>query len=619
MSTKYEDGSELVKRELPCPNCPSSDACCLYDDGHAYCFSCNTHIRKVTKDHLSLWAGYLDDIEEEVVLAHLNDSGLTPEEMAIFESIDLNEGEAYVPEPRDETSGNFVPVGAVVDIPARKLKQETCEFYNYTVSQTSNGDRVHLANYMVNGAVVAQKVRNQHKNFMITGEIPGLYGEGLFQAGRGDILAITEGEIDALSLFQALRKSKSSYRPVVSVPNGAAGAKKAIMKSFDFVTAHKEVVLMFDQDEQGRKAAQEVAEVLFGSCEVKIATLPRKDANAMLQDGLEEELRQAYWNAPLYMPNNVVAASSLWEELQNEKEELGFPLPWPALTEKTGGFRRGEIITITSGTGMGKSTFMREIAQHFLEQGLRVGMIVLEEKHTLTLRSIMGIKLSKNLLLDKTAASLEEQKEAFDAISPGLFFYKHCGDMGTDHLIKAVRYLGAGLECDFIILDHLTMAVGAAMSEGEGDERRRIDGACTALAKLVSSSEFNSGLIMATHLSRQDGKPHEEGGQVSLKHIRGSHGIPHVCHTVIALERNQQCETSPNRVYLRVLKTRHAAGAPGLAGSLLYRKNEGRLRCWDTFEGFDPGEKEEPADPDTQHFKPRGKSDAPVRERNTDF
>jgi len=27
----------------PCIACQSSDACAVYDDGHAYCFSCNTH------------------------------------------------------------------------------------------------------------------------------------------------------------------------------------------------------------------------------------------------------------------------------------------------------------------------------------------------------------------------------------------------------------------------------------------------------------------------------------------------------------------------------------------------------------------------------------------------
>ena len=33
--------SNLV-RKGPCPDCGSSDACAVYDDGHTHCFSCET-------------------------------------------------------------------------------------------------------------------------------------------------------------------------------------------------------------------------------------------------------------------------------------------------------------------------------------------------------------------------------------------------------------------------------------------------------------------------------------------------------------------------------------------------------------------------------------------------
>ena len=34
--------SSAVDIHLPCPNCGSSNALALYDDGHTYCFSCKT-------------------------------------------------------------------------------------------------------------------------------------------------------------------------------------------------------------------------------------------------------------------------------------------------------------------------------------------------------------------------------------------------------------------------------------------------------------------------------------------------------------------------------------------------------------------------------------------------
>src|SRR5688572_21753538 len=41
ISTDPKTGSRIVEQHIPCPSCPSSDAYCLYDDGHGYCFSCN--------------------------------------------------------------------------------------------------------------------------------------------------------------------------------------------------------------------------------------------------------------------------------------------------------------------------------------------------------------------------------------------------------------------------------------------------------------------------------------------------------------------------------------------------------------------------------------------------
>ena len=35
--------SVVVKEHLPCADCGSHDALCLYSDGHTYCFSCNAY------------------------------------------------------------------------------------------------------------------------------------------------------------------------------------------------------------------------------------------------------------------------------------------------------------------------------------------------------------------------------------------------------------------------------------------------------------------------------------------------------------------------------------------------------------------------------------------------
>ena len=100
--------------------------------------------------------------------------------------------------------------------------------------------------------LVAQKIRTKDKNFPIIGDGKGLplYGSHLWSNGKK--LVITEGEIDAMSVSQL----QNHKWPVVSLPQGAAGAVRAIKDNWDYVLGFDEIVLMFDQDDKGREAAR---------------------------------------------------------------------------------------------------------------------------------------------------------------------------------------------------------------------------------------------------------------------------------------------------------------------------------------------------------------------------
>ena len=88
-----------------------------------------------------------------------------------------------------------------------------------------------------------------------------LFGQHLWK-NAGKRIVIVEGEIDALSVFEAMPNW-----PVVSLPNGAQSAKKAIKNSLEFLESYERVVLLFDMDEPGQKAVEEVAEMFSpGKC-----------------------------------------------------------------------------------------------------------------------------------------------------------------------------------------------------------------------------------------------------------------------------------------------------------------------------------------------------------------
>src|SRR5690606_27085289 len=127
-----------------------------------------------------------------------------------------------------------------------------------------------------------------------------LYGQQRFKAG-GRRVIVTEGEIDALSVDEV----QDRKWPVVSVPNGADSAKKACLAQLEWLDSFEEVVIFFDSDEPGQRAAVEVAE-LFAPGKAKIVSFAYKDANEALQKGDGAAIINAVWNAKPYWPDDLV-------------------------------------------------------------------------------------------------------------------------------------------------------------------------------------------------------------------------------------------------------------------------------------------------------------------------
>jgi twinkle protein len=230
-------------------------------------------------------------------------------------------------------------------------------------------------------------------------------------------------------------------------------------------------------------------------------------------------------------------------------------------------------VTLTAGSGVGKSAIVREVAHHLIKAGETVGMIMLEENPKRTALGLMGIELNKPLHLSREGVSEEDLRHAFSStLGTGrVFLYNHFGSSDIDNLISRVRFLAKGCGCDWIVLDHLSIVVSGL---GDGDERRLIDNAMTLLRTLVE--ETGVGMFLVSHLKRpSDGKGHEEGAKTSLSQLRGSHSIAQLSDMVIGLERNQQGD-NPNVTTLRVLKNRFS-GETGEAGCLLYDRDTGRL------------------------------------------
>jgi len=466
--------------------------------------------------------------------------------------------------------------GVVAAIPDRRISQAIAQKYGVTVEYNAQGQIVkHHYPYhdKDSGTPTGTKVRIvDNKSFYATGEFGnvGLFGQQAFKGG-GKYITITEGEADALAVHEMF----DGKWPVVSIRSGASGASKDIKENLEWLESFENVVICFDNDKAGQEASKAVLD-LFTPNKAKNVTLPMKDAGEMLKANKVTGFVKEWWNAKTYQPDGIVSGSDTWDMIMEQADVKSILYPWNCLNEMTHGFRRKELVTITSGSGMGKSQIVREL-EHYLLGATEdnIGILALEEDIPKTALGIMSIEANKQLHLDKTI-SKEEKKGYWDrTLGTGrIFLFDHWGSTSEDNLLGRIRYMAKGLDCKWIILDHLSIVVS---DQDNGDERKAIDSIMTNLRKLVQ--ETGVGLFLVSHLRRPSGsKAHEDGGRISLGELRGSAAIAQLSDIVIGLERDQQ-HADPetrNTTTVRVLKNRFV-GLTGPACYLYYDKDSGRM------------------------------------------
>ena len=528
------DGADFVRHE-PCDKCGSSDANALYTDGSMWCFSCQTYTS--------------GDSEE-------NDTPLPP----------------------GQKPDNSLLSGSVKELRARKIDEATCRKFDYRVGEYQ-GQTVQIATYKDRqGKPVAQKIRTKDKQFSVVGNAKemGLFGMHLWSAGKK--IVVCEGEVDTMTVSMI----QGNKFATVGVPHGAQSAKKHLLKHLDYLKNFEEIILMFDQDEAGIASAKACAEVLpLGK--TKIAVLPHKDPNECLLQGQSGAIITAIHQAQSYRPDGIVSMEDLRSTIAVKDAESPIKYPYPKLNEMLKGIRTG-LITLAAGSGVGKSTLIREFAYRIHMDGFTVGMMMLEESTKRTSQGLVGLHINKNIVIDDDAATKEEIEEGFgDLLSHGpIYLFDHFGSTDMDTIENRIRYMKHGLGCDVVFLDHVSILISGLTGETT-NERTLVDSIVHRLRVLCS--ELDLALILVSHLRRPSGdQGHEGGAKVSLAQLRSSHSIAQLSDGCIGLEVDAEDPTAGIR-NLVVLKNRFT-GEVGPAGQLQYDREKGRLVSVEEFSPF---------------------------------
>ena len=519
--------STFVKHE-PCPECGSSDALSRYSDNHAVCFSCNHYIH----------------------------------------------GDGSVVNPNQTRARPLEMTGTISAIQDRRISMDTAKRFGVTVEHDASGSitKHHYPYYSQEGdKVVGTKVRGvADKTFYATGDMQsaGLFGQQTFAAG-GKYITITEGEIDAMAAYEM-----NGGFPAVSIRSGANSAVKDIKASLEYLETFDNVVICFDNDEAGSKAAQEVLP-LFSPRKAKVASLPLKDAGDMLKANKVREYTKCWWDAKAFKPEGVVSLgdANVWDKFLKRGTEEVTPLPasFGALNAMmNGGIAAGEVTIIGALTSIGKSTMVYNLVHGmYQESAKKIGCVFLEADVGETVEKLLSVYMGVNIADVPTESrdyNLYHEKYDELANSDKLHILDHQGALESDELFAKMQYLVKGLDCDIIILDPLQ----AAVTSNENGVIDAFMDKCLKLAKQTGVS-----IIIVSHMRKPNAKDAHDVGEYDLK---GSGSINQIAFNTILLSRDKMTEDNyaRNCTQVQLVKCRRT-GRTGIAGWLYYENDTSRL------------------------------------------
>lgn len=515
--------SKFIKHG-PCPKCGSKDNLSIYDD--------NENCESVGCTYHKEYGERVTTTEKKEKSA---DKPVTPYQAELF-----------------------------LPIKDRNISGSSTTKYKVSVSQNPESKIGHVYPYFsVDGRHVANKIRlKTGKEFYGEGDWSEatLFGMQEFPAG-GLAITITEGELDALAVFEIT----GSRFPCVSV-RGASSAKGDCAKVLEYLSSFGKVVIAFDNDEPGQKAALEVAQ-LFEPGKAHILKLrEHKDGCDYLKAGHAKKFVDEWHRAPAYTPDGLKLGKDMWDEIVNHKDPKSVPYPWEGLNHHTYGIRQSELVIVTAKTGIGKTSILKEIEYSLLmnpeliAEKAGVGFLHFEEPNYDTVMGLMSIHVDKPLHLPDTARTEDELRKAYEEVvcNDRVVIWDHFGSNSIDAVISKVRHMAA-LGCKYIVIDHLSIIV----SDQSGDERKQLDEISTKLKTLCMEKDL--AILCVIHQNR--------AGE-----IRGTAGVEQLANIVMKLHRES---TDPNEwrrnVTKIVIEKNRFCGRAGPCCYLFFNDMSGRL------------------------------------------
>ena len=546
--------SKYKATSQPCPKCGSSDSLALYHDHGGYCFSNCGYVseaqmsNQTTKTSHSRRAKSMYNIEE------IKDYGLA-------------------------------------DLSHRSISKEAIERYGVRQAvRPEDGEADKQAIFYPAGLGGGWKRKNAltKKDMEIVGDYGGLFGQSVFARG-GKFAVVTEGEEDALAVWQAYHDKGKDYT-VLSLPNGSSCGGLEKREVWDYLTSFEGLLLLFDNDEQGREAVEKFANIYSTEVKLKVGEFPEdiNDANDAVKQGKQGEIYKAVSRAKTYQPEMIIPGSDVSFDMIREPIKTGHNLRrFPELSRKIGGIRDGELTTVMAPPGVGKSTWVAEVGYELIKHtDEKVAWMFLEEDLKKAAQRLIAIDNDLPLpryRLDPNIIPEDKVRESYDTLinNDRTWFISlgASGRLSVDRLLHLLRYYRSQGVTRFIF-DHISIVFS---HDDRDNERKLIDNVLSEVAAFCAAT--GSHVIMVAHIKRFDQKIYVSDELHDAKWLyidpamaRGSGSFEQLSFNIVAIEPEQTEDETKGRMRLNVKKSREW-GFTGSADVLKMNPNTGRLEA----------------------------------------
>ncbi|WP_036596584.1 toprim domain-containing protein [Ottowia thiooxydans] len=412
----------------------------------------------------------------------------------------------------------------------RGLNAETIAGFKIA-EQLQSGKTYAVFPFVRDGEVVNLKYRNVAEKRDMRQERdaePCLFGWHLIDPKTRQV-AITEGEIDAMSLHQV-------GIPALSV-NAGAGNHQWIENDWSRLERFDDILVFFDCDEAGEKGAREVIQRL-GSERCRRVRFENgvKDANEFLMKGAErydfdsliqqarpldpEELRSAADFIPsvlsLFYPDHDAPRDPV---LRIDKD-----LDWFE-------FRHGEVTIWTGINGHGKSLLLSQVQIGLMAQGEVFVVFSGEMKPAVLLKrgikQATGVDRPTRAYIQAAGEWMRDRYWIFDLV----------GSSKLDRLLEVFTYAHRRYGATHFVIDSLMMT--DVPEDGPGSLTQQKE----AMRKICA---FARGMNVHVHLVAHPRKARDESHAPSKMDVAGSSKLTDGADNVFSVWRAQKDDAKPD-------------------------------------------------------------------------